>query len=82
MKRKMFILLWIMVFEISLASALELTSEEKENILLSQGSQEIIDLYNEQPFEMGPEWFDEDGNLVKLNILKQLQILILIHRII
>lgn len=57
-----------MIFGNLTVNAQEMTSKEKTNALLSQGSQKIIELYNEQPFEMGPEWFDENGNLYPVTI--------------
>lgn len=53
-------------------NALQIMSEEnKKNleILQEQGSSELINLYNDQSFVMGPEWFDEAGNLGEMEIL-------------
>lgn len=53
----------LLVIGIINVNATALTNEE---ILLQQGSQELIDLYNEQPFKMSSEWFDDDGNLEEI----------------
>lgn len=45
------------------------TQQHNAKILKEQGSTDLIDLYNEQNFIMGPDWFDEDGNLKQIEIL-------------
>ena len=47
----------------------KLEQQEKSQILLRQGTKNLVELYEEQKFIMGDEWFDSKGNLVPSEVL-------------
>ena len=74
MKKITFAMLIFTAFSINIitANAYTLKKAELEKInqeISEQGTNELINLYNEQNFILGPQWFDENGKLLPVKII-------------
>jgi hypothetical protein len=74
MKKIILLLFTFTLFSISSINVNALQTNETDQAiraekLLEQGSVELVELYNEQNFIMGSEWFDEYGNLLPSSLL-------------